>query len=645
MAVSDGTIYEFADFRLIPKDNLLLRDGEPVSLPPKAFSTLVLLVENQGHLVRKEELIEKLWADAFVDEAAVSRCIWTIRNALGEDSKSQRFIQTVPKRGYKFVAEVSEIGDPAGLVAEINGSGLPSTVSNSVGEDFVDSSILGIAPIGKLKDNFRDRWKVYAVVPVVLLAVSVVIAYLTTDRTPSIDKRTVTIAVLPFKSVSTVNGDALFEFGIAESLINKLSVVENFHVRSLSSVRRYSEMNADPTAAGTEQKVEYVLTSNYQIVDGKIRITAQLIDVAAGKTVDAYDFQKDMPDTFTAQDAVAFELKDRLKAKFGNTEVGSSTARGTNNEEAYRLYLLAQNFNELRGLENGRIALEQIDRAVALDPNFARAWATKAYIHRYLGYGALATEHSLKSIDAVQKAIALDPNLSEAHSTLCFNQFRFEYDFDAAERSCKRAIELDPNSPLAHKLYSNFLYTRGRFEESLAEIVKAIDLQPVSYDNQQTYALALYFARRYAESETQLKQLTVLNPNHNLIYGQLVRSLVQQGKESEALEHLIKLLTLEKENEETVRRFRNIYSRSGWRGVTLERIRIAELKGNARSYELARLYAAVGDKSSAFRNLERAYEERSNMIAVIEVDPELDPLREDPRYIELVDLIGQERRS
>jgi DNA-binding winged helix-turn-helix (wHTH) protein/TolB-like protein/Tfp pilus assembly protein PilF len=635
MAVSDGTIYEFADFRLIPKDNLLLRDGEPVSLPPKAFSTLVLLVENQGHLVRKEELIETFWADAFVDEAAVSRCIWTIRNALREDSKSQRYIQTVPKHGYKFVADVSEFGESTGVNTLSNGNGLPASARDlSVGS--AEASYKSKAADQRRKLFELGPWKRFGVVAAILFAVGTSLIYLWVSRPRTAESGTTSIAVLPFHPIDASNRDELYDVGIADALINRLSTLENLQVRSLSSVRRYVDLEADALAAGAEQKVDYVLASRYQLDGGKIRITAQLINVGSGKIIESYVFLKEVSDAFAAQDAVAFEFNERLASKFGNNEVGVAYARGTSNEQAFRYYLLAQNFNELRGTENGRIALEQIDQAIALDPNFARAWATKAYIHRYLAYGSVGIEHSLKSIDAVEKALAIDPILSEAHSSRCFNKFRFEYDFEAAERSCKRAIELDPNSPLAHKIYSNFLYTRGRFDESLAEIKKAIDLQPVSYDNQQTYALALYFARKYPEAETQWKQLIPLNPNHHSIYRHLVSSLVRQGKEPEALEYLIKLLTLENESEETIRQIRAQYSNSGWRDVNCEQIRIAESSGSARPYDLARLYAAVNDKDNAFKYLELAYKERSNMMAVLEVDPEFDALRGDPRYLELL---------
>ena len=628
MAVSGRITYEFSDFRLIPEENLLLRNGESVGLPPKAFSTLVLLLENHGHLVRKEELVEKIWADVYVDEAAVSRCVWTIRNALGEDSKSQRFIQTVPKRGYKFVAEVSVLSEADRSITDGN----PSIASNSnAGEP-------------QRRDFVRNRPQ-FAASAVLLLAVGFFAAYIWYPwTTTSSEGVPVTIAVLPFRPVNSPNRDALYELGMTETLINKLSTVEKLQVRSLGSVQRYVNTYTDASKAGKEQRVEYVLASNYQSVEGRIRVTAQLINVSTGKTVEAFDFLKEAPDVFTAQESVAVELRDRLAARFGDRSVNVLTKRGTNNEEAYRYYLLAQNFNELRGPENGRKALEQINQAVALDPNFARAWATKAYIHRYMGYGAAAIEHSVRSMEAVEKALALDPSLSEAHSTLCFNKFRFEYDFDAAERACRRAIELDQNSPLAHKLYGNFLYTRGRFDEAIAEIEKAIDLQPVSFDNQQTYALALYFARKFSESEIQWKQLVPLNPDHKLIYAQLVRTLVQQGKEPEALEHIIKLLTLENADEVTIKRFRAAFAGSGWRGVTLERIKLIGSRENLATFELARLYASIDDTDNAFKYLERAHRERSNMMAVVEVDPELDSLRADARYTELLRRLNEKYR-
>ena len=626
----NGKTYEFGAFRFVPSENLLLREGASVALPPKAIGVLAALVANNGHAVSKDDLIRDVWNGLAVEESTVSRNVWLVRQALGDDPRNVEFIQTVPKLGYRFVADVRNV-EP-----------VSSDPVNGNGHQTVDADLIPTAPDTTQKETDlqtsgpgRFRFPKVAVSAILLLGLTIGGYFYFAPR-PATPEGTRSIAVLPFRPINTAARDEVLDIGFADALIHRLAPNKAFVVRPLGAIKRYAEIDHDPVAAGREQKVDYVLASIYQQVDGKVRVTAQLIDVSTGQIDVSHRFENSAADVFAMQDAVAAVIENKLLARFSADSIGSGFARGTNNEEAYRYYLLAQNFNELRGPENGRTALEQIDRAVALDPNFARAWATKAYIHRYMGYGPVAIEHSLRSIEAVEKALSLDPDLSEAHSVRCFNKFRYEYDFAGAESACKRALELDPNSPLAHKLHGNFLYTRGRFDEAISEIKKAIDLQPVSYDNQQTYALALYFARRYSEAEIQWKQLIPMNPNHPLIYGQLVRSLVRQGKEAEGFEHLIKLLTLEKESGETIQRFKAAFVRSGWRGVTLERIRLAESRGNARPYELARFYASINDKDKAFKLLDRAYQERSNMIAVIEVDPELDPLRNEPRYIEFL---------
>jgi DNA-binding winged helix-turn-helix (wHTH) protein/TolB-like protein/tetratricopeptide (TPR) repeat protein len=639
-AAKNGKIYEFDGFRLVTGEELLLRNGERIALNIKSFSVLKMLVERHGHLVTKSEIIDNVWEDTFVEEGSLTRAIWTIRHALDDTSK-ERFIQTVPKRGYRFVFPVSvategsgafRLSDPGALVEDGKEvAAVPAEPIMKGGSANVAAGIF-VNDVSQVPAKRFPRRAAFAGILFMLL--SGVVLYLIFNMRGVVSNGEISrLAVMPLKPLDPQLRDTIYDLGIAEALISKLSANKNLTVRQFDSVRLYADVDEDPLMVGRELKVDYVLSSRYQLANGKIKVTAKLFEVTSGNVVEDYATTVHVGDPFATQEAIANDIGNSLLARFGSNSSEFRPDRGTNNEEAYRYYLIAQNFNELRGPENGRLALEQVDQALALDPHYARAWATKAYIHRYLSYGSVAIEHSLKSIAAVEKALALDPDLPEAHSVRCFNKFRFEYDFAGAESACKRALELDPNSPLAHKLYSNFLYSRGRFDEAISEIKKAIDLQPVSYDNQQTYALALYFARRYADSEAQWKQLIPLNPNHNLIYRQLVKSLAQQGKEAEALEHLAQLLTLEKADDETIRRFRTIYAKSGWRGVTLERIRIAE---TTRPYELALFYATINDRDNAFKFLERAYQERSNMIAVLEVDPQLDPLRDDSRYHDLV---------
>jgi DNA-binding winged helix-turn-helix (wHTH) protein/tetratricopeptide (TPR) repeat protein len=310
----------------------------------------------------------------------------------------------------------------------------------------------------------------------------------------------------------------------------------------------------------------------------------------------------------------------------------------TKSEEAHRLYLLSVNLSEERGLQNLERSLEYLERAVALDPDYAIAWAAKANIHRDIvgSTDSRQHEHYQKSMEAISKALAIDPNLSEAFSALCHNKNRYEYDVAGAETACKRAIQLDARSPVAHKTYANFLYSRGRFEESIAEIKTAMDLQPVSFRNQQVYGLALYYARRYGEAEAQFKRMLELNPNHSSIYGRLVRVMEIQGREPEALEFLLKWLAARKTGNKDLELVRAAYERSGWRGVIVEQIRLAEADPGTGFYELACLYAKIGNTDKAFEYLEKALQERSFMMPMLGVDPQLDNLRIDPRFADLV---------
>ena len=327
-------------------------------------------------------------------------------------------------------------------------------------------------------------------------------------------------------------------------------------------------------------------------------------------------------------------LRSRVEANDGEFK----SKRGTDNHEAYILYLQGINLSDERGSQNAAKALGYLENAVALDPNYALAWARIALLHRDLSNASETgiRERYDKSMAAIGKALALDPNISDAYSALCHCKNRYEWDPAGAEAACRRAIELDPTSPQAHKTYGNFLFSRGRFDESIAEIRIAMEIQPVSYQNQQMYALAHYYSRRYDEAEKAFKRLLELEPGRGFIHGWLSEVMDAQGRHAEAFDYLIKKLKLEDADGETVGRFNTAYAASGWHGVLMERINTPKAMLISDSFQLACLYAKIGDKDRAFENLERAYQARSFWIAVLEVTPQLDALRDDPRYADLV---------
>lgn len=525
--VENGKIYEFADFRLIPAEELLLRNGEPVPLNSKSFRVLSMLVERHGHLVPKLEIIDSIWKDSFVEEGSLTKAIWAVRHAL-DDSSKEGYIQTVPTRGYRFVHPVSIV---------TNGSGA-----------FRLSHLTGID---------EDTQKA---VP--------------TAETPA---------------TNGFSGEIAVNSVIAET----------------------PERNLDG------------LVQNNRVFSRRIRPSFTALK--------AY-----------ASIALVFLTGIVLYSAASWRNSGKTNGppdRGTTNEEAYQLYQQAENLSEGRLRRDMPAALDYFNEAVTLDPQFARAWAGKSLLHRYLVTiaGADQTEQYKKSMDAGEKALAIDPNISEAHTSLCLNKFLYEYEFAGAESACKRALELDPDSSVGHKAYANFLYSRGRFDEAIAESKQAIELQPLSREHKQTYALALYYARRFEEEEVQWKRLLELNPTHAFIYTRLFINLAQQGKYDKAFEYLIKKLTAEdKQDNEIIERFRSAFAASGWRGVTMERIKHPELEGFTGPFDVACLYATIGDKDKAFEFLEKAYQEHNYRISVLQVEPQLDPVRDDPRYADLV---------
>ena len=449
------------------------------------------------------------------------------------------------------------------------------------------------------------------------------------------------IAVLPLKPIGAANRDEIYEVGIADSLIYKLGAMKGFVVRPLSAMRKYADINQDPIAAGREQQVDYVLASNYQLSGGKIRVTSELLNVASGEIVETYKSgEKDTGNVFATQDQIAVEVGNLLLTRFNFKQNNPTKNRGTDNEEAYRLYLQGVYFNDKRFPQDGLKAVEFFEQAVRLDPNYARAWAGVAFSHRSLSdIGAdvdIHEQHRI-SMEAVKKALELDPNLSEAYNALCMNKLNYEYDVSGAETACRRAIELDPNSPLAHNTYARLLFSSQsrRFDEAINEIKTAIDLDPTSLYHQIVYMFALTIARRYDEAAQQLERLAQRNPQRAVGYYWIVGGVAFQGKQSEDFERLTRFQKLSNVDEETVRIFETAYRTAGWQGVLREQAKWS-YQFNRSMYFTACIYAQAGDKDKALEYLEKTYQRREHWMAYLQVDPRFDSLRNDPRYDALV---------
>lgn len=612
--------YQFKSFRLDVEERQLLDNGLPVPLMPRVFDVLAVLVERNGHLVEKNELLNTVWADAFVEEANIARIIHELRKVLGEDKNGNKFIETVAKKGYRFVAEVTEVpfGDADDDTATQKHGNAKKVGEKSSRPRVATSPRLILFVVGFLT----------AVFLLVLLSFNF---QSTSSTNPNKIK---SIAVLPLKPIGAANRDELYEVGIADSLITKLGAMKGFVVRPLSATRKYSDIEQDPIAAGREQKVDYVLAANYQLANGKMRVTAQFFNVASRQIEETKIIEKDAGDVFALQDAIAGEIGNVLLARFATTESNFLTKRGTTNEEAYRFYLQGRSLMNQRSDEDVKKAVEYFEQAIRLDSNFARGYSSAALAYDFLGKTEKAKEY-------IKRALELDSNLAEVYAVRGKMNFSVEWNFDSSEKDLLRAIELEPNKDLAHWAYALLLAYRGRFDEAIREIEIALTIAPATVMYSRDRARILYYARRYDEAIAQFKQAIEVDEKFGSVWGQLWMAYEMNGNGDEAYQTFIKWKEISKD--ENLEDYQKAYAAGGWLGVKrkiLEFDKRAEHEPGTNFFAMARGCATLGEKEQAFEYLNKAFEKRQFQMVLLNVEPQLDNLRDDPRFDDLVRRVG-----
>jgi DNA-binding winged helix-turn-helix (wHTH) protein/tetratricopeptide (TPR) repeat protein len=635
--------YGFKSFRLDIGERQLLHHNTPVPLTPKAFDVLAVLVERSGHLVEKDELLKLVWADSFVEEANVARIVHTLRRVLGEDENGNKFIETVAKKGYRFVAKVTEVGEQPALKSE-NGRPAASNLVEKPTENepqIAPSESDEAIAAPETNPNQNTRIILFSVGFLTAVFLLLLLSFNFKSDSGAGSKKVRSIAVLPLKPINTAIRDEVYEVGIADSLIHRLGSMKGFVVRPLGATRKYTDIGEDPLAAGREQQVDYVLSSSYQLADGKIRITSQLFNVTTGQIEETYKSEKDAANVFAIQDAVASEIGNLLQTRFGTTSSSAIAKRGTNDEEAYRLYLQGKNLTDRRNPRDAKKAVEYFEQAIQLDPSYALAFAgmADAYIASAMLGGGLPREEYEKAQKAVNKALELDNNLADAYSIRATIKYGYDWDFDGAEKDFERAMELDPNTDVIDRV--NYLIDRGRFDEAISVVEKQLETDPSSIILQRNLGRVLHFARRYDEAIVQLKRVIELDENSGTAYGMLWQAYEMKGDYAGAYNTFIEYQ--KRNNPELAEPYQKAYETAGWEGVRRKKLEIDkedENKPNSNYFTIARQYALCGDKEEAFVYLNKAIERRHTQVLLLNVDPTFDSLRDDPRFDELVTRVG-----
>ncbi len=631
MPLQTNNIYEFKDFRLDFTEKTLQGRNGVIPLTPKVFETLCVLVENAGHLIEKDELMQKLWQDRFVEESNLTFNIKMLRKALGDNAQKPRFIETVQSRGYRFIAKVSEVNGQAAAPLVLEDG--PSAIEKAA----------VVAPSAKPKRPARVILFTVGFLTAAILLFQLSFNFRSNSADSSSQIRS--IAVLPVRPLTAANRDSSYELGIADSLIFKLGSAKGLIVRSLSATSQYADIGQDPIAAGHEQQVDYVLASNYQIADGKIRITSQLMHVQSGQVEGSFKVEQENSTLFAVQDAVAVNIGGPILKKLDRESNDRAGKRYTTNEEAYRLYIQGTVLADKREKADVRKAIDFFEQAIRLDPNFALAYAELASVHsRALnGGGRRATEAYIKAKAAIEKALSIDETLAEAHTYLGIIKTNYEWDFAGAELEHRRAVELDPNSSTARCIYALLLGILGRFDEAIAEMKTAIDLEPASAGIHHSYGWLLFQARRYDEAIAEEQLVVEMDPKKIMAYNVLSNSYGMKGDDDRSFDAFLRLKTLRGDEPDEINSLRTIYATSGWAGVSerqLEDQKAQEEKGDPDYGVLAGISIELGQNEQAMAYLEKAVDQNRFTLITLKVNPRYDPLRGDPRFHDLMKRVG-----
>jgi TolB-like protein/Flp pilus assembly protein TadD len=582
-------LYEFGPFRLDTVERLLTRDGVPVHLTPKAFETLFTLVESHGHVVEKGVLMSRLWPDASVEEANLTQTVCVIRRVLDGEGDRRQYIETVARRGYRFVADVRERPDG-------------------------DSDLPGEAREGI---NVSRRHHVG-----------------TAERS---------IAVLPFLNVSEVPDLEYLSDGITESTIHSLSRLRHLRVLARSTVFQYKGRETDARQAGRELDVQMVLVGRLREFKGHLLLGVELVDVSDGSQIWGESYNRPLSDVFKIQEDIASELSEKLKIELTSEEKKRLIKRYTQNPDAYHLYLKARYFWNKRTLHHIERSIRCFEESLTLDPDFALAHVGLAdcYISLIILNALSFNEGSCAARREVNEALALDESLDEAHASLGYIEM-LALNWVKSEREFLRALELNSNNALTHSRYALYLAVRRRIERALAEVELALILDPLSPPVRVQSAMLFYYAHQYERSIEQCRQALEIEPNYSEAYGFLSVVYERLGMYKEAISEIRKVLSLLGHDPEALSFLGYLYAVSGKRReakrVLNEVLKLSEQK-YAPATCVAWLHAILGEKDRAFEWLERAFEERSN-IPVLAMSPLFYCLHSDPRFTDLLRRIG-----
>ena len=643
-----GHIYEFGPFRLIPAERQLLRDNQPVSLTPKSFDLLIVLVENSGHLIEKGELMKRVWPDSFVEEANLSVNMSAMRRALGEGPNEHQYVETVPRRGYRFVASVKEGSDEgreysSRELGEADDDGRPVA---AVAHSEQQASLPSLTDASHRSVLFR-RW------PLALVGFLLIAVLLLGLNPGGLRERLggqgnhahiESLAVLPLENLSGDSSQDYFADGMTEALITELAKIGELRVISLPSVRQYKGARRPLPDIGRELNVDAVLKGAVVRSGERVRIDVHLIHVATNRNLWADSYERELRDVLALQREVTRDIVGEIKIKRTQEEQVQLASVHPVNPEAYDHYLRGRFYLNRQNKDGNEAAIAALERAVTTDPSFAAAYAelAQAYVWKLYLFAPGEGQWEEKAFVAAEKALSLDPNLGVAY--LARGRMLWtpanHFPHEKAIREYRRALTLNPSLDEARNQLALVYCHIGAFDEALNESQKAVTTNPNNNLAQFRIGQTLNFQGKYEQALSVLSAIPQ-EVNPALVGHQIAWALFNLGKKKEASATLEKLLKDYPEDNGGL--FTSVQAvlaaAAGQDRMAEEKIKSAVERGKGfghfhhTAYHIACAYALMNKPEQAIKWLEVTADDGFPCYPLFERDTNLDSLRQDARFV------------
>jgi TolB-like protein/DNA-binding winged helix-turn-helix (wHTH) protein/Tfp pilus assembly protein PilF len=628
----------------------LRKHGLRLKLSEQPFQILAMLVARPGEVVSREVLRERLWpSDTFVDfDHGLNNAVMRLREVLGDSSDHPRFIETLPRRGYRFIAPVELKGtaseNSAREAVAVEKAGEVRGVSGKNGSGNSEA----LLKVGQGQRSRRFSISRIGMLAAAVLAGSALISGITVHYVRGVNaskgkaNRSSSLVVLPLENLSGDKEQDYFADGMTDDLIANLAKIHSLRVISRSTAMAYKGTHKPLPQIATELNVDAVVEGTVMRVGNRVRITAELVQVSTDQHLWADTYESPIGDVLALQNRVSSAIVDEIRINLTKEDKERLAQKPSVSPEAYEDYLKGRYYWNKRSGDGFEKAIGYFEEATRKDPQYALAYAGLADCYGIIGatiYGRLpASEAAPKAKAAAVRALEIDPSLAEAETSLATAKFNYDWDWAGAAEGFKKAMQLDPSYATAYQRYSLYLSAMGKFDDSFEQIKKARELEPLSISINTSLGWRLYLAREYDRSIAQLRDTLEMDPASEWAHLNLGQAYEQKGQFSLAIEELQKALGISRSSPLTISALAHAEALSGnhaGANKLLAQLEALSKKQYVSPYYVAMVYLGLGKNDMAMNWLEKAYTDRSNGLVFLKVEPELDPLRTNPRFVTL----------